>query len=91
MKSSLKFTAIALLLGGVLHIQSLDAASDGVNYGLAINPFTEQVRGIIASSSTSREFATSIETLSRVTSNTNQDKRLLLHTLVSPLFKTLFQ
>ncbi len=83
MKSSLKFTAIALLLGGVLHIQSLDAASDGVNYGLAINPFTEQVRGIIASSSTSREFATSIETLSRVTSNTNQDKRLLLHTLVS--------
>ncbi len=26
MKSSLKFTAIALLLGGVLHIQSLDAA-----------------------------------------------------------------
>jgi len=83
MKSSLKFTAIALLLGGVLHIQSLDAAtSDGVNYDLAINPFAERVRGIFASSSTSREFATSIEALSRATSNTNQDKRLLLHTLV---------
>jgi len=84
MKSSLKFTAIALLLGGVLHIQSLDAAtSDGVNYDLAINPFAERVSRIFASSSTSREFATSIEALSRATSNTNQDKRLLLHTLVS--------
>ncbi len=36
MKSSLKFTAIALLLGGVLHVQSLNAANvvyslDGIN------------------------------------------------------------
>ncbi len=89
MKSSLKFTAIALLLGGVLHVQNLNAAaSDGVDYGSAINPFAEKVRAIFASPGTPKEFATSIETLSRTPSNTNQEKRLLLNTLVSEVVKS---
>ena len=39
MKSSLKFTAIALLLGGVLHVQSLDAAS-----GYSLEDINQQLR-----------------------------------------------
>ena len=80
MKSSLKFTAIALLLGGVLQVQNLNAAaSDAINYDLAINPFAESVSRIFASHGTPREFATSIEGLSRAPTNTNQEKRLLLY------------
>ena len=91
MKSSLKFTAIALLLGGVLQVQNLNAAAfdpDAINYDSAINPFAERVNRIFASPGTPREFATSIEALSRATSNTNQDKRLLLYTLVNEVIKS---
>ena len=89
MKSSLKFTAIALLLGGVLQVQNLNAAaSDAINYDLAINPFAESVSRIFASHGTPREFATSIEGLSRAPTNTNQEKRLLLYTLVDQVIKS---
>ena len=37
MKSSLKFTAIALLLSGALHVQNLNAATDTVtDYSLGM-------------------------------------------------------
>ncbi len=97
MKSSLKFTAIALLLGGVLHVQNLNAAAltaatygsvAAIPYDSAINPFAERVSRIFASPGTPKEFATSIEALSKTPSNTNQEKRLLLCTLVSEVIKS---
>jgi|694.fasta_scaffold91707_3 hypothetical protein len=97
MKSSLKFTAIALLLGGVLHVQNLNAAAltaatygsvAAIPYDSAINPFAERVSRIFASPGTPKEFATSIEALSKTPSNTNQEKRLLLCTLVSEVVKS---
>ena len=52
MKSSLKFTAIALLLGGVLHVQNLNAATyasaAAVPYDSEINPFAVRVSRIFA-------------------------------------------
>ncbi len=92
MKSSLKFTAIALLLGGVLHVQNLNAATYASVVAIpsdsAINPFAERVSRIFASPGTPKEFATSVEALSKTTSNTNQEKRLLLYTLVSEVVKS---
>ena len=92
MKSSLKFTAIALLLGGVLHVQNLNAATyasaAAVPYDSEINPFAVRVSRIFASPGTPKEFATSIEALSKTPSNTNQEKRLLLCTLVSEVIKS---
>jgi len=95
MKSSLKFTAIALLLGGVLHVQNLNAATYASVVAIpsdsAINPFAERVSRIFASPGTPKEFATSIDALSKTSSNTNnsnQEKRLLLHTLVSEVIKS---
>ena len=40
MKSSLKFTAIALLLGGVLHVQNLNAAT----YASALDEITQEFK-----------------------------------------------
>ena len=95
MKSSLKFTAIALLLGGVLHVQNLNAATyasaAAVPYDSEINPFAVRVSRIFASPGTPKEFATSIDALSKTSSNTNnsnQEKRLLLYTLVSEVVKS---
>ena len=95
MKSSLKFTAIALLLGGVLHVQNLNAATyasaAAVPYDSEINPFAVRVSRIFASPGTPKEFATSIDALSKTSSNTNnsnQEKRLLLCTLVSEVIKS---
>ena len=95
MKSSLKFTAIALLLGGVLHVQNLNAATyasaAAVPYDSEINPFAVRVSRIFASPGTPKEFATSIDALSKTSSNTNnsnQEKRLLLCTLVSEVVKS---
>jgi len=95
MKSSLKFTAIALLLGGVLDVQNLNAATyasaAAVPYDSEINPFAVRVSRIFASPGTPKEFATSIDALSKTSSNTNnsnQEKRLLLYTLVSEVVKS---
>lgn len=61
MKSSLKFTAFALLLGGVLHIQSLDAAS--TEYSLDTLSELSQETGLFSGEQGPRAFAAYVEKL----------------------------
>lgn len=64
MKSSLKFTAIALLLGGVLHVQSLDAAS---GYSLDTLSELSQETGRFSGEQGPKAFAAYVEKLIELT------------------------
>lgn len=70
MKSSLKFTAIALLLGGVLHVQNLNAAT----YASALDEITQEFKSSSGTFSTPKTFAASVSKLYKDVSSVSVEK-----------------